>query len=248
MEADFNAANKIIFGHRMLQMARRYKVMPNEIFSERQRMADDGILSKTLFYDISQQFQTPAALASVDAANCCDRVAHACASLIFRAFGMHLHPTLSMLTAIQQMQLFLRTAFGDSKRAVGSRVNLRTQGFMQGNDESPAGWTVISITILHAHKQQGHGATFLCPASDLRKELSCILYVDDNDLIHLCEDEMDTGQDALAALQSSVNSWGHLLIATGGALNTTKCSYYLIDYAWDGNGQWSYYTPPPHYW
>jgi hypothetical protein len=247
MEADFNAANKIIFGQRMLQTARHYKVMPDEIFSERQRMADDGILSKTLFYDISRQLRAPAALASVDAANCYDRVAHACASLIFRAFGTPLHPTLSMLSAIQQMQFFLRTAFGDSKRAVGSRVNLRTQGFMQGNGASPAGWTVISITILHAHKEQGHGATFTCPVSQLTKDLSCILYVDDNDIIHLGDNEQDTGKDVLNALQASVNSWGQLLIATGGALKPPKCSFYLLEYTWNKNGQWSYHTPdnPP---
>ena len=34
MEADFNAANKILFGSRMLNQIRRYKLMPEEIFSE----------------------------------------------------------------------------------------------------------------------------------------------------------------------------------------------------------------------
>eukprot|EP00804_Cyclotella_cryptica_P024558 CCRYP_020750-RB/>CCRYP_020750-RB protein AED:0.34 eAED:0.06 QI:0/-1/0/1/-1/1/1/0/111 len=72
MEADFNAANKIIFGQRMMSNVRKYKLMPDEIFSEKQRMAEDGILSKTLFYDISRQLRAPAALASVDAANCYD--------------------------------------------------------------------------------------------------------------------------------------------------------------------------------
>eukprot|EP00804_Cyclotella_cryptica_P020061 CCRYP_014882-RA/>CCRYP_014882-RA protein AED:0.23 eAED:-0.35 QI:0/-1/0/1/-1/1/1/0/117 len=68
MEADFNAANKIIFGQRMLSNVRQYNLMPEEIFSEKQCMADDGILAKTLFYDISRQLKAPAALASVDAA------------------------------------------------------------------------------------------------------------------------------------------------------------------------------------
>ena len=114
MEADFNAANKIIFGQRMLNNVRQHRLMPEEIFSEKQCMAEDGILAKTLFYDISRQLRAPAALASVDAANCYDRVAHAVASLVFRAVGAQLPMTLTMLTAIQQMQFFLRTAFGDS--------------------------------------------------------------------------------------------------------------------------------------
>jgi hypothetical protein len=70
--------------------------------------------------------------------------------------------------------------------------------------------------------------------------LSCILYVDDNDLIHLCNNEQDTISNAHDALQASVNSWGSLLIATGGSLKPPKCFYYLINYKWDSNGDWSY--------
>ena len=106
MEADFNAANKIIFGQRMLQNARKYKLIPNEIFSKKQRMADDGILSKILFYDISRQLRMPATLASVDAANCYDRVTHAIASLVFQAFGATSSATNAMLMAIQQRYSF----------------------------------------------------------------------------------------------------------------------------------------------
>ena len=35
MEADFNAANKIVFGRRMLDNTHKYQVMPDEIFSEK---------------------------------------------------------------------------------------------------------------------------------------------------------------------------------------------------------------------
>ncbi len=31
---------------------RKYKLMPEEVYSERNRLADDGTLSKVLFYDI----------------------------------------------------------------------------------------------------------------------------------------------------------------------------------------------------
>jgi hypothetical protein len=35
MEADFNATNKIVYGSRMLNNAREYKQMPEEIFSKK---------------------------------------------------------------------------------------------------------------------------------------------------------------------------------------------------------------------
>jgi hypothetical protein len=51
-------------------------------------MANNGTLCKTLFYDITRQARVPAAIASVDASNCYDRIVHAMASMIFQAFDV----------------------------------------------------------------------------------------------------------------------------------------------------------------
>jgi hypothetical protein len=50
MEADFNGANKIVYGIRMLKQARSNNLMPREIFSKRNKMADDGTLTKVINY------------------------------------------------------------------------------------------------------------------------------------------------------------------------------------------------------
>jgi hypothetical protein len=57
MEVDFNAANKIIYGEHLLDNVCEYKLMPEEIFSVKNYMADNGALLKTLFYDIVQLLQ-----------------------------------------------------------------------------------------------------------------------------------------------------------------------------------------------
>jgi len=41
--------------------------MPEEVFSEKNRMADDGSLATVLFYDMIRQLRILAGLASVDA-------------------------------------------------------------------------------------------------------------------------------------------------------------------------------------
>ena len=47
MEADFNAMNKKVYGVRMLANARKYyRLIPEEIFSEQNRTADNGGLAK----------------------------------------------------------------------------------------------------------------------------------------------------------------------------------------------------------
>jgi hypothetical protein len=83
MEANFDSTNKIIYGNRMLDTARKYKFIPEEIYSKRNRLADDGTLVKVLFYDIVQQTRSPAIISAVDADNCYDPIAHLIASLVF---------------------------------------------------------------------------------------------------------------------------------------------------------------------
>jgi hypothetical protein len=101
MEADLNATNKIIYGNRMMAKAQEHDLMPEEIFSKKNRMADDNTLSKTLFCNLTRHVRAPAAIASIDASNCYDRIAHAMASLIFQAFGVPAMAVESMLGTIE---------------------------------------------------------------------------------------------------------------------------------------------------
>eukprot|EP00956_Cyclotella_meneghiniana_P037467 scaffold139228_cov59-Cyclotella_meneghiniana.AAC.8 len=109
-----------------------------EIFSEVGETTEDGGLAKILAYDIVRQCRRTAAIASVDAANCYDSIAHAIASLIFQA------------------------SFGDSSDFKSSKVEAKFQGLCQGNGAAPAGWAAISVTIVNAHKKRGHSAVFMC--------------------------------------------------------------------------------------
>jgi hypothetical protein len=106
MEADFNATNKIVYGDRLMKNVRKHNQMPEKIFNKKNRMANNGTLCKTLFYDISWQARVPAAIASVDASNCYDRIAHAIASFVFQAFGVPSTAIETMLGAIENMKIF----------------------------------------------------------------------------------------------------------------------------------------------
>ena len=239
MEADFNAMNKIVYGDRMMTNVRKCNLMPEEIFSERNRMADDGTLCKTLFYNITRQARLPAAIASVDATNCYDRIAHAIATLVFQAFGVPVTAIATMLGAIQNMKFFLRTGFGNSKSFAGGGISVKTQGLTQGNGTLPAGWAVISICIIGAHGKKGHGVKFTCPITQLKHHYSAILYVDDIDLLHIDLSKDETVDEVHRAIQDSVYSWRNLLMATGGVLQLEKCFYSIILFNWK-DGKWCY--------
>jgi hypothetical protein len=163
------------------------------------------------------------------------------ASLIFQAFGVPLNAVEMMLRAIENMKFFLRMSFGDSKSFNGGGISIKTQGLTQGNGASSVGWAVISICILGAHRKKGHGAKFTCPITDLQHHLLAILYVDDTDILHINLTQNENIDEEHQAIQSSVNSWGNLLIATGGMLQPNKCFYSVISFEWV-EGDWKYST------
>ena len=194
MEADFNGVNKTVYGIRMLKQARRNNLMPKEVFSEHNKMADDGTLTKVITYDIIRQMRRSAGVASVDADNCYDRIAHAIASLVFQAFRIPISALESMLTTIQEMKLFLRTGIG---------VSIETQGLCQGNGASPAGWAMVSICIISALKKKGHEAHFTCPITKLTSHNA---NVGDTDLAHFRMDKDQGKEESFYFLQEAITN------------------------------------------
>ena len=111
IEADFNFHNRLIFGERMIKLARDNGLVPEEIYSEKGKTTEDPILQQVLLFDID-----PLLVASVDAAQCYDRIAHETAALTLRVYNIKV---ASMLTPTQSMLYYLRTGFGESKRYSG---------------------------------------------------------------------------------------------------------------------------------
>ena len=82
---------------------------------------------------------------------------------MFQAYGVPEEAIQSMLLTIEEMKYYLQTVYGVSKNFRGHKILVKFQGLCQGNGAAPAGWLVISITILNAHKKKGHGGQFVCP-------------------------------------------------------------------------------------
>ena len=65
----------------MMDLARRHRIVPEDIFSKKERTAEDVVLAQVLAYDIAWQKRAPFIVASVDAVQCYDRIAHSIAAL-----------------------------------------------------------------------------------------------------------------------------------------------------------------------
>jgi hypothetical protein len=92
--------------------------------------------------------------------------------------------------------------------------------------------------MIAAHKCKCHGAHFIAPILDITSHIVGGLFVDDTDLVHIDMQVVETILEAHSWLQESVINWGRLLIATGGALKPSKCSFYIISFKWKADGTW----------
>ncbi len=84
----------------MLHNMRKYRLVPEEVYSERNQLVDDGPLSKILFYDIVRQLWRFAGLEFVGANNRYNRIAHPMASMVFQSFSIPTPAIESILTII----------------------------------------------------------------------------------------------------------------------------------------------------
>ena len=217
MEADFNFHNKLIFGNRMLSLARAEGLIPSEQYSEKESTAEDGTFDKILQADVSRQLKQRMGIVSADAANCYDRIHHAIIALVFLAFFVNNGAIFAMLRSIQLMKFFLRTGWGESSRFIGGDVYRILHGLCQGNGAAPAAWLVLSSVLVRILKRQGFGTRMRTPITREMLDIMGVLYVDDTDLM-IMQGCLDSPTALWEECQRMTTAWGEMLMSTGGAL------------------------------
>ena len=80
----------------------------------------------------------------------------------------------------------------------------------------------------------------MCPISELKINISGVIYLDDTGIIHFRMNKTEDVTDAHFHLQSSITNWGKLLIATGGSLKPAKFFFHLLSFTWKSDGTWKY--------
>ena len=89
-------------------------MIAEEIFSEKGKTAEDAILHQVLLYNIARQLKRLLVVASVDATQYYDRVAHAMMALTLRAYKFRQSSMMVMLQPIQNIRYYLRTGYDES--------------------------------------------------------------------------------------------------------------------------------------
>ena len=165
----------------------------------------------------------PYSVVSADLANCYDAVNHGVAALALLAFGVPHMAIALVLTCLQSMYFWLRTAFGISGTPFhGTTVN-PFFGVAQGSGFAPPTFQALSALMINSYKSLGHGVQYVSPVTGTILALAAILYVDDTDLL-FCADIPDLDINAFERLiRTAVEDWTRLVLATGGSLKPKKC-------------------------
>ena len=244
MEADFNFANKLIFGNRMMWEATDCNEIPDEVFgSIKDREAIEAATCRGLIADLSRMTRTPMAISSVNAQTCYDRMIHSIASICCQRWNVPKEAIISALGAIQQMRFYLRTSFGDSEEYYGGgEAGLPFQGGCQGNGGAPALWIAISVILIRVLKEHGHVVEWKSAISGVVVMLIGFLFVDDTDLIVMAQDSDTNAEDVMEMMQHNITEWYQALRHSGGALHPGKCSWYLMAYTWRPCGKWEFHS------
>ena len=242
MEADFNFANKLIFGNRMMEWATAQQQLPDEAWGGiKDCSAAEAGTFRVLNNDISRQRRLPMAVASVDAETCYDRMAHSIASICCQRWRVPKEPIQAMLRTIQQMRFHIRTRFGDSERSYGGDVSLVPfQGACQGNGGAPAIWLAVSTVLIELLRRQGCGTMLASAIEETVLYYIGVVFVDDTDLIEMADSPETPAQTVIDSLQRSTSLWHGALRASGGALAPIKCSWSLADYYFNTTGACKY--------
>ena len=236
LEADFNFVNKLYFGTRMITRAHQEDLIPPECFGGvKHRNPHHLALTRKCFIDLSTIMLTTIAVASVDAAQCYDRIQHTAASLACQAWGVPRQGIATLLHTVQAMRIYLRTAHGDSDSHIDNDPDSPFQGILQGNGAGPAIWLAISAFLVYFLKSRNHTTRLRSPITGLIQFIVGLLFVDDTDII-ITATPGESDVSVLQRLQEAVDCWQGALQTTGGALKKKKCAWAIKSYDLRGGG------------
>jgi hypothetical protein len=147
-------------------------------------------------------------------------------------------------THTHTMKFFQCTGFGKSKTFFrGSNYFPYMMGLGQGNRAVPPSWIQMSVVTVTVFKQLNLGAIIHNPILDVFIHSMGALFVNDADMYTWRRHILDPGE-LWAQTQIKIKQCSRLLNATGGALKSEKCWWYLLDYTCK-DGEWMYANAVP---
>ena len=224
------------------QQAERLQLLAKEQFGSRKHLdALQQAVNLRITMDLALQLRQPTSVVCNDLVSCYDRIVHAICSLLLQQVGHTKGAVVCRFSTTQQLEVNVRTAFGDS--ALTNKTGLwlvpltPIHSILQGSPDGPINWAIVSTPVLQCMREQGYGVAYKCAISQEGVDLVGTMFVDDASYFQTAPS--NKGEDVIEETQRAQTHLRGLLFATGAALNPTKSFWWLIDFKWTG-GVWSF--------
>ena len=241
-EADMNLALGILWSQRIMKQAERKRALGEQQFGSRKgKSAEDVVLLKQLTYELMNITKTDGGTFDNDAKACYDRIIINMMSICSQRLGMPITCAKLHAEILQKAKYYLKTTLGISEASYSNSESHPLYGPGQGGTTSAFAWAII-VAVLLAIMKRRTGVQFSDPKSKTLTQRVMDAFVDDTTawvnffLKSLENRERNLINDIVTELTATAQQWEELLYASGGALELSKCFYYLIHWKFDKNG------------
>ena len=179
-----------------------------------------------------------------DARACYDRIVPPLALLRSHQLGMPQGPCRLLASLQSTMRYHVRVNNAMSTEYYQPTEDYRQYGSGQGFRNSPSLWTIISTLLLDAMPSKATGLRFVSQDQTIESTRQMDAYVDDttvwtNNSVHSTRTPAEVAQ----TLSQAAQWWERLLAASGGALELSKCLFYLFHWKLSRTGLASMSSP-----
>ena len=233
-EADYNFFLKLQWGHRLVRHADSLDLLhDSQHGSIPRRTAMDPIMLTQLTSDLCRILKHDLARFDNDASACYDRIIVALGMLAARRCGMPQNAVRLHADALRFMQYTVKTIHGISSDNYHGTPFEPLFGTGQGSGASPAVWLTLVVLLLHTFDRLiPHRMNFV-PISGARSHSrSSDAFVDDTSVGFTSTSTDLSYSDLIGQLQDVAQTWERLLFLSGGKLNLSKCSWYVLRWEW----------------
>ena len=159
---------------------------------------------------------------------CYDRIIRSHTILNRRKFGIpnNIYKVYSIAHVLMQFKTQINNNI--SKTSYSSTAELICHGAGQGVGNGGTDWTFISIPMITVVEDVSQGCIINLPRGSTQWQNNMLAFVDDKRHYVNCLPNQ-WNKNILTAMEISVISWNELQHCVGGALETSKCAWYLIN-------------------
>ncbi|KAI2491600.1 hypothetical protein MHU86_22972 [Fragilaria crotonensis] len=192
----------------------------------------EPIMLTQLTADMSRLLKTNYARFDNDASACFDRIIVALGMLAARRCGMPINAVRSHAQSLELMRYMVKTVYGVSENSYTGTPFAPLFGTGQGSGASPAVWLTLVVILLNTLERVSPLRMSFRSSDGVNTHSRLVdAFVDDTALGFTDNGSMSF-EDLVTSLEDLAQTWEKLLHYSGGSLNLSKCSWFVMYWDW----------------